>query len=57
MQELRDFTVENPLEYPQVIFEESEWDNIPAILTRFCLSHEKYLSSTTKFLNAQNQVE
>jgi len=42
--------VEDPLSYELIDFKANEWENIPSIITKMGLTHEKYLSSTINYL-------
>lgn len=51
MAQLNSLQIKNPLIYESISYEQSEWDNIPQIITKMCLNMDKYLSSTIKYIS------
>ena len=38
------------LDYHNIEFDRAEWDNIPPILTKFCLNLDRYMAKTLEYL-------
>ncbi|CDW89678.1 UNKNOWN [Stylonychia lemnae] len=47
--------VEDALQYVPIDFDLSEWDNIPSIITKFCLNLNRYMKSTIEFMDQEYQ--
>ena len=45
--------IANPLEYKEVEFEKSEWDNIPWVIPRYCIHLQKHMQALTLHYQAK----
>jgi len=49
--------VTDPLNYQEIVYDLAEWDNIPSIITKFCLNLDRYMKSTVSYLAQQKHDE
>ena len=45
--------IESPLDFQEVAFDQSEWDNIPTIITKSNINLNKYMTSTLSLIAKQ----
>ena len=50
IQRLSNTPVDEPLKYIPIEFDFSEWDNIPSVITKFCINLDRYMKSTINFM-------